>query len=244
MTKPVLLLDTCALKHLDRLSLGRRPLTDYLLDAFELRVSPEVFEEMRRHVKGMKSEARLKQKKAEWRMRHCLDSACLQRLLPDLPDTPSWYPHTTLHPTNEAHLFSTSGNAGERDLFLLYVELSYAGLTPILLSDDLKACRLALRDLVHWKVRTGVLWITLDLVIYLAFTGLKRMVGRTAVNQFVLPELRGVIRDLVLRVSRDTQFQQQLLTHYHTLAEMTFNLVDGSDAFAHLEKRYGKLKYR
>src|SRR5207244_4267567 len=98
-------------------------LVDYLLDAFELRVSPEVYEEIRRHSRGMRLEKRIAQKKAEWRMHHCLDDWCLQQLLPDLPDTPSWYPHNKLHPSNHQHLFAGSANVGERELFLLFLEL-------------------------------------------------------------------------------------------------------------------------
>lgn len=244
ITKPILLLDTCALKHLDRLSLGRRPLIEYLLTAFELRVSGEVYDEIRRHSRGMRLEKVVKQKRAEWRRSHCLDDSCLQRLLPDLPDTPGWYAHNKLYPNNHQHLFARSKNAGERGLFLLFLELSCAGETPILLSDDLKAYRLAMRDLVEWKIRTGVLWVTLDLVIYLIMTGLKRMEGKNIVNQFALAELRDVVRDLVLRISGDKLLQQQLLTHYQSLAEMTFNLVAGSDAFTQLEKKYAKNKYR
>jgi hypothetical protein len=242
--KPTLLLDTCALKHLDKLSLGRRPLIGYLLNAFELRVSHEVYDELRRHVKGMEVEELIKKKKAEWRMRHCLDDSCLKQLLPDLPATELWYCHNGFHPTNQDHLFSKSGNAGERELFLLFLELGCSGRTPIFLSDDLKACRVAIRDLIGWKVRVGLLWITLDFVIYLTLTGLKRAEGRKVENRFRLAELRGVIRDLVLKVSGDQILQQQLITHYQQLAEMIFNLVDGSEAFTILEKRYGKTKYR
>lgn len=244
MIKPILLLDTCALKHLDKLSLGRRSLVDYLLNAFELRVSYEVYDELRRHTRSMELAKVIKKKRVEWRMRHCLDDSCLKKLLPDLPHTKSWYCHEDFHPNNQQHLFSASANAGERELFLLFLELGCSGRTPIFLSDDLKAYRLALRDLVEWKVRIGVLWITLDFVIYLTLTGLKRTEGKKVANQFCVAELRNVIRDLVLRVSRNTQLQQQLITHYQTLADMIFNLVDGSDAFTLLEKQYGKTKYR
>jgi hypothetical protein len=242
--KPILLLDTCALKHLDKLMLGRRPLVDYLLKAFELRVSHEVYDELRHLTKNMQLAKLIKKKKAEWRMRHCLDDTCLEQLLPDLPDTPSWYCHEKFHPNNRQHLFSSSANAGERELFLLFLELGCTGRTPIFLSDDLKAGRVALHDLIQWKVRIGVLWITLDFVIYLTLTGLKRRVGRDVTNQFLLREVRDVVRDLVLRVSRNTQLQQQLITHYQTLAEMIFNLVDGNPAFTLLEKQYGQNKYR
>lgn len=244
MIKPTLLLDTCALRHLDMLTLGRRPLVDYLLDAFELRVSHEVFDELRRHSRRMKLEPRIRQKRAEWRMRHCLDDLCLLQLLPDLPSTPAWYHHDNLHPNNRDHLFSGPKNSGERELLLLFLELSCVGHTPILLSDDLKACRVAMRDLIQWKVRTGVLWISLDFVIYLTLTGLKRQQGKQIVNQFILTDLRGVIRDLVLRVSGDKLLQQQLITHYSTLAELLFKVVDGNDSFNVLERRYGHLKYR
>jgi hypothetical protein len=242
--KPTLLLDTCALRHLDQLTLGRRPLLQYLFDAFELRVSNEVYKEVERHAKLMKMEDAIKRKRAEWRMPHCLDSSCLLRLLPDLPDTDDWYPHKNLHPNNQGHLFSPSGNAGERDLFLLFLEISCSGKIPIILSDDLKAYRIALRDLVEHKIRTGLLWITLDFVIYLVITGLKRFEGKTARNQFFLGELRGVVRDLVVRISGHKQLQQQLLTHYSSLAEMTFKLIDEGDSFTNLEKRYAKTKYR
>ena len=244
MTKPVLLIDTCALRHLDKLTLGRRPLIHYLLSAFELRVTKGVYEEIKRHAKGMNLAPLIQKKRAEWRMNHCLDTKCLQDLLHDLPNTPQWYPHNNYHPNNHQHLFSGSANAGERELCLLFVELSFSGRTPILLTDDLKARRLAIYDLVGWKVRTGVLWITLDFVIYLIMTGLKRIEGKTVQTKFILSEIRNLIRDLVQRITGTTQLQQQLLTHYQALAEMTFNLVDANNAFTKLEKIYGQTKYR
>ena len=244
MNKPVLLLDTCALKHLNDLHLGRKPLIKFLFDAFEIRVPPEIFKELGRHITDLTLRKEAMKKRAEWKCKHHLDDNCLKGLLPNLPDTQLWYAHPYFHPDNERHLFAASRNIGERDLFLLFLELSYLGRTPIFLSDDLRATRLAMTDLVDWKIRTGVLWVTLDLVIYIAITGVKRLEGKKVANRFLLKSVHSVIRDLVLRISANKDLQQQLFLHYHALATMTYNLVERSDSFTTLERKYGKEKYR
>jgi hypothetical protein len=215
-----------------------------MFSAFDIRVPPEVFEEIKRHLRGMEEEKKLKEKKAEWRRALTLDDECLKQLLPDLPDTPDWYPHRPHYPNNQAHLFAQGRNAGERQLVLLYLELCATGYVPILLSDDLKATRLAMRDVTGWKLKNGPLWITLDLIIYLVLTGLKRIESRRIVNRFLLRDVEMVIRDLVLRISTKQELQQQLLTHYIKLASTTFQLVDSNDGFNRLEKKYAKHKYR
>lgn len=242
--RPILVLDTCSLRHLDELTLSRRPIVNYMLSAFDIRVPPEVFDEIKRHLRGMEEAKKLREKKAEWRRSLILDDDCLKRLLPDLPDTPDWYPHRAFHPSNQAHLFAPGRNAGERQLLLLYLELCAIGYVPILLSDDLKASRLAMRDLTGWKLKSGPLWITLDLIIYLVLTGLKRYERKKIVNRFLLRDVEMVIRDLVLRISATKELQQQLLTHYTQLARTTFQLVDSSEGFDRLERKYANHKYR
>jgi hypothetical protein len=207
-------------------------------------VPPEIFAELRRHVKDLTLRKTITRKRVEWKLKHCLDDACLRSLLPDLPDTTNWYAHAHIHPNNEQHLFAPGKNSGERDLFLLFLELSCAGRTPILLTDDLRATRLAMRDLMEWKIRTGILWVTLDFVIYIAMTGVKRFESKRVVNRFLLKDVHGVVRDLVLRISSNKEFQQQLLTHYHALAATVYNLVERSEAFTQLEQKYAKNKYR
>jgi hypothetical protein len=244
MNRPLLLLDTCSLRHISGLSLGKKDLFDLLVEAFEVKIPEEIAEEIRRHIPKIKEKKEVKKILKQWKARVELSDQCLSSIVLDLPKTESWYPHDNFYPVNSQLLFNGKANKGERDLLLLHLQYVYLGRTPILLSDDLKARRLALNDIISRKIPAGLLWISLDFLVYLVMTGALRKERKDIRTKFILKEVQGLVRDLVNKVSSQQVFQQQLIVHYHGLVEMLYNTVVSENSFNELERKYGNVKYR